>query len=160
MYDIATRHLEKRRVTDEERKLDHDMKQRIIGQLQIGAELSLAARANEISRQAIYQEAKIDLEFSADMQEARAFADETIIRSLFKRAQRETGAAKFWLTNRRTGEWAIRHHHAGTIVHDHITYRVTIGEDGHEHHQVVKDLGENGDHPEHPLPIVTTGSPE
>ena len=93
------------------RKLTAETKEQVIGALRIGADVATAAAAVGVSRQAIYKLRDRDAKYAERMDEARAFADEKVIRSLFKAAteDRNVTATIFWLKNRRSDEWRDRH---------------------------------------------------
>lgn len=91
-------------------KLNAEKRQQILGALRAGADVGIAASIVNCSRQAIYALRKRDPKFADAMDEARAFADEKVVRALFKAASQEGNvtAMIFWLKNRRPDQWRDR----------------------------------------------------
>lgn len=98
-------------------KLDDEALAKVIGALRVGADMSMAARAVDVTRRALYKAMDRNAEFKAQVNEARDFADETIVKSLYDSARAGNVTAMiFWLKNRRPSEWRDRHEfaHEGT----------------------------------------------
>ncbi len=131
-----------RRVDEEHLKLDVHMRDQLAGALKVGVDVSLACAAMGITRQAVYKEMALNPEFKELLDQARAVADEAVVRTMWKTATSDTdpskvAAGKFWVTNRLSGEWAERHHIGGSITHN-IQVKVRVGADGLVDHQVQK----------------------
>ncbi len=95
---------------DKERKLNEQMKHQIIGSLQMGADMSIAAKLVGISRAELFRTLKRDPEFAELVKEARSFADDNVIRSLYTAAiGGNITAMIFWLKNRKPDEWRDNH---------------------------------------------------
>lgn len=90
-------------------RIDAAAKERVIGALAVGADMALAAKAIGVSRQALYLAMKRDAKFKVRTEDARAIADDTVQRSLYRMANGgNVVAAIFWLKNRRPAEWRDR----------------------------------------------------
>lgn len=91
-------------------KLTPDAIERVIGALQAGADMALAARLVGCTREALYRHAEKRPEVMARFDEARAQADDVIVKKLYDRARGgDMTAIIFWLKNRRAAEWRDRH---------------------------------------------------
>lgn len=87
---------------------------RLLGALSAGGEMALAARIVGISRSSLYNILAADPELKDRVNEARAQADEVVIKSLYTEATQnhDVTAMIFWLKNRRPQEWRDRREHA------------------------------------------------
>ena len=91
-------------------KLTAKKREQILGALRVGADMGMAARAVSVSRTALYKLMDRDQAFRDEVNEARNFADETIVKSLYDQARNgNTTAIVFWLKNRKRREWRDRH---------------------------------------------------
>ena len=92
------------------RKLNDLTVERLMGALQAGAGIALAARIINCSRQAIYRRMNLDPEFAERIAESKAIADERVQNALFKAATENHNvvAMIFWLKNRMPQEWRDR----------------------------------------------------
>ena len=92
-------------------KLNAAAKEQIIGALGAGADVALAGKIVGCTRQAIYKLRTREPEFAERMDEARALADEKVIRSLYELATKHNNvtAMIFWLKNRQPQVWRDRH---------------------------------------------------
>ena len=91
-------------------KLDATARSKIIGALQVGADVKMAAAVVGCSARAIYGLRKRSEKFAQEMDDARAIADERIVKSLFDSARDGNVTAMiFWLKNRRPDQWRDRH---------------------------------------------------
>ena len=92
------------------RKLTPDAIERVIGALQAGADLALAAHLVGCSREALRLHGKAHPDVQERFDDACARADAVIVDSLYKAAKGgDTRAMIFWLKNRRPDEWRDRH---------------------------------------------------
>ena len=97
-------------------KLNRDARKMILGALRSGADMRVAARAVGVTRQAIGKLMRRNEAFKEEVEEARNFADEIIIKSLYDTAKSGNVTAMiFWLKNRKRKEWRDRHE----IEHEH-----------------------------------------
>jgi len=91
-------------------KLKPDSIERVVGALQAGADMALAAHLVGVTREALYQYGRKHPEAQARFNEARARADDIIVKTLYDKAKNgDTTAIIFWLKNRRSAEWRDRH---------------------------------------------------
>ena len=87
-----------------------DKAQQVLGALRIGADMGMAARAIGVSRRGLYKHIEQDDDFREACEEARNYADETIVHTLYQQAKGgNTTAIIFWLKNRKRKEWRDRH---------------------------------------------------
>ena len=94
-------------------KLTKEKRDQVIGALRSGADMAMAARAVDVSRAALYKLRDRDPEFCQATDEARDFADELVVKSLFDTARLgNVTACIFWLKNRKRDEWKDRHDHS------------------------------------------------
>lgn len=90
-------------------RLTDEVRERIIGALQAGADMALAAQLVGCHRATLYKWFKKDPEFKQRTEEARAIADDRVVKSLYDEALKgNTTAMIFWLKNRRPLEWRDR----------------------------------------------------
>lgn len=106
-------------------KLTEEKRGQALAALRAGADLTLAARAIEVSREALEKLMQRDDVFRMHVNQARDFADETIVKRLYDKAREgDTTAMIFWLKNRKPREWRDRHdfrhegHDGGALVVD------------------------------------------
>ncbi len=91
------------------RKLTPDAIERVVGALQAGADMALAAHLVGCTREALYRHSEKYPEDKARFDEARARADDVIVKKLYDKARDgDTTAIIFWLKNRRVNEWRDR----------------------------------------------------
>lgn len=94
------------------RKMTPAAEERVIGALEAGADMALAARLVDVTRRGLYKHMEKHEEFRQRVDDARATADDVIQRSLFQQAKAGHVTAQiFWLKNRRPNEWRDRHEH-------------------------------------------------
>lgn len=100
-------------------KLNAEAQERIIGALRVGADMGMAARAVGVTRKAVYKLIDRSPRFKERAQEARNYADEVIVKSLYNQAKAgNVKAIIFWLKNRKRDEWRDHHEFSGTIEHE------------------------------------------
>ena len=105
-------------------KLNHDARQMILGALRSGADMRMAARAVGVTRQAIGKLMRRSPAFKEEVDEARSFADERIVKTLYDIAMSGNVTAMiFWLKNRKRHEWRDRHE----IEHEHTIKSDIVG---------------------------------
>ena len=96
------------------RKLTPDAIERVIGALSMGADLMIAARIVGVSREALRKYCAKNPATALRMDEAKSFADERVVKSLFNKALAgDTTAMIFWLKNRQPTAWRDRRELAG-----------------------------------------------
>lgn len=79
----------------------------LLQKLEDGADLTAAAHAIGCKRDAIYKRMQRSKAFKERVEEAQAIADGDIVNALFKKAKAgDVQAIKYWLGNRRRGEWS------------------------------------------------------
>ena len=87
-----------------------DLRAKIIGALQAGADMAIAAKAMGVDRKTIYRTMERDPSFADEVREARDFADERVEKSLFDSAMKGNVTAMiFWLKNRKPKVWRDQH---------------------------------------------------
>lgn len=94
-------------MSDGKSKLDDpEIRRQVLAATRAGADLGLAAMAVKCSRSLLAATMAKDPEFAEQMQEARDFADERVVKRLYDDAcGGNTTAQIFWLKNRRPNEW-------------------------------------------------------
>lgn len=94
------------------RKLTKAKVEQVLASLRAGADMRMAARAIGVRRQVIYHRMEADPAFKEEITEARNFADERVVESLYKQAiSGNTTAMIFWLKNRKRHEWRDKYDH-------------------------------------------------
>jgi hypothetical protein len=90
--------------------LTESMAERVIGAFAAGADWALAARLLCVPRSSLRRAIEVDPDLLERVNDARAQADEVVIKSLYTRAtvDKDTTAMIFWLKNRRPTEWRDR----------------------------------------------------
>jgi hypothetical protein len=90
--------------------LSESQAERVIGAFAAGADWALAARVINIPRSTLMDWISKDPSLQERVDEARAQADEIVIKSLYTEAtvNRNVTAMIFWLKNRRPKEWRDR----------------------------------------------------
>lgn len=92
------------------RTMTEEVRGKVIGTIQMGADLALAAKVVGVGRRTILDCMKADPKFREAIEEARAFADDNVIRCLYTAAtQGNVSAMMFWLKNRKPNEWRDQH---------------------------------------------------
>lgn len=91
-------------------KLTPEAIEQVIGALSVGADMALAAKVVGMSRSGLKKAASRDPELRERIDDARALADEVVIKSLYTMAtvEKNVTAAIFWLKNRQPQEWRDR----------------------------------------------------
>lgn len=84
--------------------------EQVIGALSVGADMALAAKVVGMSRSGLRKAASLDPELRERIDDARALADEVVIKSLYTMAtvDKNVTAAIFWLKNRQPQDWRDR----------------------------------------------------
>jgi len=96
------------------KRVTPDMVERIVGALRVGADMALAAGIVGITRETVRMYGKRHPEAQDRFDEARARADDIIVKTLYDKAKGgDTTAMIFWLKNRRGDEWRDRREIAG-----------------------------------------------
>lgn len=91
-------------------KLTKEKRAQVLMALRVGADMGMAARAIGVCRAALYKLMDRNEAFREAVDEARNFADETIVKRLYDKARDgDTTAMIFWLKNRKRREWRDRH---------------------------------------------------
>jgi len=82
----------------------------LLGAIQVGADMALAAKTIGIARRSLFYSMTEDPNLKELIEEAKAVADEVVIKSLYTKAtvDKDTTAMIFWLKNRRPAEWRDR----------------------------------------------------
>jgi len=82
----------------------------LLGALQVGADMALAAKTIGISRRTLYDCRAADESLKERIDEAKACADEVVIKSLYTKAtkDKDVTAMIFWLKNRQPLDWRDR----------------------------------------------------
>src|SRR5271169_137243 len=90
--------------------LTESMAERVIGAFAAGADWALAARILSVPRSTLRRAIQADAGLLERVDDARAQADEIVIKSLYTMAtvDKNVTAAIFWLKNRRPKEWRDR----------------------------------------------------
>lgn len=87
-------------------KLTRQVLDQIVGALRVGADLAMACRAVGVTRQALQKRCKRDTKLRAEIDEARDFADDVIVKRLYDKAKEGDNTAMiFWLKNRQRHRW-------------------------------------------------------
>jgi hypothetical protein len=91
-------------------KLTEAQAERILGSFSAGADWAMAARLIGTSRMTLRRAVEADAGLAERVEDARAQADEVVVRSLYTKAtkDKDTTAMIFWLKNRRPDEWRDR----------------------------------------------------
>ena len=94
--------------------LTQSMADRLVGAFEAGADWALGAKILSIPRSTLMAAVKRDEDLVARVEDARAAADEVVIKALYTKAtvDKDTTAMIFWLKNRRPAEWRDRREHA------------------------------------------------
>ena len=94
--------------------LTESQAERVVGAFAAGADWALAARILSIPRSTLRRAIEADAGLMERVEDARAQADEVVIKSLYTKAtvDKNTTAMIFWLKNRRPAEWRDRREHA------------------------------------------------
>ena len=93
-------------------KLTDEARGQVLAALRVGADAGMASRAVGVSRTALYKLMDRDSTFKEEVDEARNFADEVIVKRLYEKAKDgDVKAITFWLKNRKRHEWRDRHEH-------------------------------------------------
>jgi hypothetical protein len=94
--------------------LTESQAERVVGAFAAGADWALAARILSIPRSTLRRAIEADAGLMERVEDARAQADEVVIKSLYTKAtvDKDTTAMIFWLKNRRPAEWRDRREHA------------------------------------------------
>ena len=94
--------------------LTESQAERVVGAFSAGADWALAARILSIPRSTLRRAIEADAGLMERVEDARAQADEVVIKSLYTKAtvDKDTTAMIFWLKNRRPAEWRDRREHA------------------------------------------------
>ena len=90
--------------------LTESQAERVVGAFAAGADWALAARILSIPRSTLRRAIEADAGLMERVEDARAQADEVVIKSLYTKAtvDKDTTAMIFWLKNRRPKEWRDR----------------------------------------------------
>ena len=90
--------------------LTESQAERVVGAFAAGADWALAARILSIPRSTLRRAIEADTDLMERVDDARAQADEVVIKSLYTKAtvDKDTTAMIFWLKNRRRDEWNDR----------------------------------------------------
>lgn len=90
--------------------LTESQAERVVGAFAAGADWALAARILCIPRSTLRRWIEADASLMERVDDARAQADEVVIKSLYTKAtvDKDTTAMIFWLKNRRPNEWRDR----------------------------------------------------
>ena len=90
--------------------LTESQAERVVGAFAAGADWALAARILSIPRSTLRRWIEADAGLMERVDDARAQADEVVIKSLYTKAtvDKDTTAMIFWLKNRRPKEWRDR----------------------------------------------------
>ena len=90
--------------------LTQSMADRLVGAFEAGADWALGAKILSIPRSTLMAAVKRDEDLAARVEDARAAADEVVIKSLYTMAtvDKNVTAAIFWLKNRRPQDWRDR----------------------------------------------------
>jgi hypothetical protein len=93
------------------RKLTERTQEKFLTAMAVGADVALACKTIGVSVAAIYKLRDRSPDFKAQMDEARAIADQRVVRSLYEAATKlkNVTAMIFWLKNRQPNEWRDRH---------------------------------------------------
>jgi hypothetical protein len=96
--------------------LTQSMADRLVGAFEAGADWALGAKILSVPRSTLMAAVKRDEDLTARIEDARAAADEVVIKALYTKAtvDKDTTAMIFWLKNRRPSEWRDRREH--TVV--------------------------------------------
>ena len=94
--------------------LTESQAERVVGAFAAGADWALAARILSIPRSTLMRAVEADESLLERVDDARAQADEVVIKSLYTKAtiDKDTTAMIFWLKNRRPNEWRDRRDHS------------------------------------------------
>lgn len=94
--------------------ITQSMADRLVGAFEAGADWALGAKILSIPRSTLMAAVKRDADLAARVEDARAAADEVVIKALYTKAtvDKDTTAMIFWLKNRRPAEWRDRREHA------------------------------------------------
>jgi hypothetical protein len=94
--------------------ITQSMADRLVGAFEAGADWALGAKILSIPRSTLMAAVKRDADLTACVEDARAAADEVVIKALYTKAtvDKDTTAMIFWLKNRRPSEWRDRREHA------------------------------------------------
>lgn len=97
-------------------KLTPAAREKFLGALMGGADLEMASRVVGITRKNAFLTAERDPAFKEAIADAKAYADDQVVKRLFDRAMEgDTTAMIFWLKNRRADEWRDRHDLSATL---------------------------------------------
>jgi hypothetical protein len=93
--------------------ITQSMADRLVGAFEAGADWALGAKILSIPRSTLMAAVKRDKDLAARVEDARAAADEVVIKALYTKAtvDKDTTAMIFWLKNRRPSEWRDRREH-------------------------------------------------
>ena len=107
-------------------KLTKEKITKLLGALEAGADMAIAAKIVGVSRQALYKRMQKYPKFRQQVEEAKAVADEIIVRSLYQAAKAGNVTAMiFWLKNRRAREWRDSHDVTAKVdVHHELSDRL------------------------------------
>ena len=109
---MATKRTTRKRTDRYRPKLTKEARGQVVAALRVGADVGMAARAVGVCRAALYKLMERDSTFKEEVDEARSFADEVIVKRLYEKAKDgDVKAIVFWLKNRKRHEWRDRHEH-------------------------------------------------
>lgn len=127
-------------------KLTSAMRDQLIGALRAGADVAMAARAVGVSRRTVYNWREKDQELAEAMDEARAFADDVVVRRLFDMTTENVTACIWWLKNRRPNEWRDRQEmiakHDVTVAQAEVTLDLSDPDDEKTVSEILAERGQ------------------
>jgi hypothetical protein len=90
--------------------ITQSMADRLVGAFEAGADWALGAKILSVPRSTLLAAVKRDEDLAARVEDARAAADEVVIKALYTKAtvDKDTTAMIFWLKNRRPQQWRDR----------------------------------------------------
>ena len=105
--------------------LSESQAERVIGAFSAGADWALAARILSIPRSTLRRAIEADAGLMERVEDARAQADEVVIKSLYTKAtvDKDTTAMIFWLKNRRRNDWSDRRDPNLSSEDIHVTFK-------------------------------------